>query len=129
MTEEQAFWVLDALINEILPPDYYAGGLLGVHADQRVLAHLISEVMPDLAEALANAGVQVQVVTVEWFMCFMCTVLPSATALRCWDALFLRGAEVLFRVSLTLFHLARERILSVARSSTSSSVQVCVWAT
>jgi hypothetical protein len=29
LPEEQAFWVLDCLINEILPPDYYHNGLLG----------------------------------------------------------------------------------------------------
>ena len=125
LTEEQAFWILDVLVNEILPPDYYHGGLVGVHADQRVLAHLISEVFPDVAETLATVGIEISVVSVEWFMTFFITVLPTETALRVWDALFLRGADVLFRVSLALFHDARVRIMSVARSSTTSTVQVC----
>lgn len=58
-------------------------------------------------------------------MCSFTTVLPTETALRVWDALFLRGSDVLFRVALALFHDAKERILSVARSSTTSSVLVC----
>ena len=57
-------------------------------------------------------------------MTFFSTVLPTETALRVWDALFIRGADVLFRVSLALFQDARVRILSVARSSTTSTVQV-----
>ena len=61
LTEEQAFWVLEVLTNEILPPDYYHGGLVGVHADQRVLAHLVLEVFPDVADVLAEAGIETSV--------------------------------------------------------------------
>ena len=86
LSEEQAFWVLDVLTNEILPQDYYNGGLVGVrapkgvgcpgeqdgrthlrsfmlqvHADQRVLAHLVSEVFPDISEVLAEAGIEISV--------------------------------------------------------------------
>jgi hypothetical protein len=85
--------------------------------DQRVLAHLVDELMPEVSDSLIKAGIQlqvsatlehrirltqslclrfrvlVQVVTVEWFMCLMCTVLPTATALRVWDAVFFCGAE------------------------------------
>ena len=43
-------------------------------------------------------------------MTFFSTVLPTETALRVWDALFIRGADVLFRVSLALFQDARVRI-------------------
>jgi hypothetical protein len=62
--EERAFWVLDAMMNEILPPDYYTHTLLGVHVDQRVLAHLVSVTMPEVAEAYEKCGVELQVVTV-----------------------------------------------------------------
>ena len=80
-------------MHEILPPDYYTGGLLGVHCDQRVLAHLVDELFPDLSEALQRAGVQLGVVSVEWFMCCLCTSLPAGTALRLWDAIFAVGVE------------------------------------
>ena len=32
LPEESAFWCLDVLVNEILPPDYYSHTLAGVHA-------------------------------------------------------------------------------------------------
>lgn len=124
LSEEQSFWVLDCLINEILPQNYYTNSLIGVHADQRVLAHLISELVPEVHSAYESAGVQLHIVTVEWFMCVMCTTLPTHTALRVWDAIFLHGSEVLFRVALVLFHMNRNRIISVANSSTRSQVSV-----
>lgn len=35
--------------------------MLQVHADQRVLAHLVSEVFPDISEVLAEAGIEISV--------------------------------------------------------------------
>ncbi len=93
MPEENAFWVLETLIVEIMPPAYYGGALEGVHADQRVLTHLLEELYPDLSSALARAGVELHIVTLEWFMCLGCTTLPTHTALRLWDAIFVFGAN------------------------------------
>ena len=36
LSEEQAFWVLAALIEDILPPDYYSVSMLGSRVDQQV---------------------------------------------------------------------------------------------
>jgi len=58
-----------------------------------VFAHLVEELMPAVADAFASAGILLHVVTVEWFMCLLCTLLPAHTALRVWDALFLCGTE------------------------------------
>lgn len=124
MMEEQAFWVLETVVTEIFPPDYYHNALLGVHADQRVLAHFVAELLPEVAEAFDKAGMQLHLVTVEWFLAAMCTVLPTHTALRVWDALFWHGSEVLFRIALVLFLQHKDRILSVAASSTKSNVVV-----
>lgn len=67
MGEEQAFWTLDVTVNEFLPPDYYSDTLLGVQTDQRVLAHLVGVLLPDIAAAYEGCGIDLQVVTVgEW---------------------------------------------------------------
>jgi hypothetical protein len=121
LSEEQAFWVLDCLINEILPPDYYTRKLLGVHIDQRVISHLVGELLPDVAKAYEDAGLVLHLVTAEWFMCCLCTTVPAHTAFRIWDCIFLFGSESLFRIVLALFHLNKNKILSVAVSSTKAS--------
>jgi hypothetical protein len=124
LSEEQAFWVLDCLINEILPPDYYTRKLLGVHIDQRVISHLVGELLPDVSKAYEDAGLVLHLVTAEWFMCCLCTSVPAHTAFRIWDCIFLFGSECLFRVVLSLFHLNRNKILSVAVSSTKASAGI-----
>jgi hypothetical protein len=124
LDEEKAFWCLVVIVDELFPPDYYHEGLLGVNADTRVLAHLVAELMPDVGDAFERAGVTTQIVTVEWFMAAYATTLPTLTALRVWDALFVLGGEVLFRVGAVLFATNKARILSVAASSTTSNVSV-----
>jgi hypothetical protein len=148
LPEEAAFWTLQALVDEILPPSYYDDALTGVHTDQRVLAHLLWEIMPEVSDVFTQAGIHLHVVTLEWFMCAFCTALPTHTALRVWDAIFICGSEgthfepfflalvnpaylhavasfaVLFRIALALIAMNRTKILSVAQSSTKSRVTV-----
>ena len=80
--------------------------------------------MPDVSDALATAGVSLSLCTTELFMAALCTTLPSGTALRVWDAMFLLGSEVLFRVVLVLLYQHKERLLSVLGSLTTSGVSV-----
>jgi hypothetical protein len=67
MGEEQAFWCLDVLCNELLPMDYYSHTLLGVQADQRVLAHLVSVLLPEVHRAYDACGIELSLVTVGAF--------------------------------------------------------------
>jgi hypothetical protein len=126
LPEEHAFWVLEVLATEILPPQYFDDGLLGMFADQRVLTHLLGEVCPDVAAAVTAAGIELHTVTVEWMMCLMCTALPTHAALRLWDVVWVCGVEAVFRITLALFHANRERILSITSSATRTCVTVAV---
>ena len=126
LSEEQAFWVLECLVNEILPPEYYTPTLIGVHTDQRVLGHLVKELLPDVADAYEHVGITLHIVTVEWFMCALVTLMPTHTCLRLWDTIFLYGSEALFRIALVLFMQYKNRILSVTQSATRSGVTVQV---
>jgi hypothetical protein len=41
----------------------------------------------------------------DWFLVLFATSLPSETAARVWDCLFLEGPKVLFRVALALLEM------------------------
>lgn len=41
LEEEDAFWMMVSLIEDILPPAYYTETLIGLQADQRVLRQLV----------------------------------------------------------------------------------------
>ena len=57
-------------------------------------------------------------------MCLFCTVLPTSTALRVWDTLWLFGSQAIFRTALALFYINKDRMVSIATSATTSAVSV-----
>lgn len=39
--EEDTFWIMCSLIEDILPPNYYSHSLLGVCSDEKIINHLM----------------------------------------------------------------------------------------
>ncbi|KAK2147388.1 hypothetical protein LSH36_555g00001 [Paralvinella palmiformis] len=109
--EEKVFWLMDTLINDLLP-DYYSRDMLGVQTDQEVLGELVKERMPDVTRMLDAVGVAWALVSTKWFICLYCDVLPTETVLRLWDCIFYEGSKVLFRVGITLVKHNRAKILN-----------------
>lgn len=74
--EEQAFWVLSAVIDRMLPTDYYTPSLAGSRADQLVLAELVALHLPRLASKLGEMGVELASLTFGWFLSLFTDCLP-----------------------------------------------------
>eukprot|EP00475_Leptophrys_vorax_P037331 TRINITY_DN6418_c0_g1_i3.p1 TRINITY_DN6418_c0_g1~~TRINITY_DN6418_c0_g1_i3.p1 ORF type:complete len:258 (-),score=55.69 TRINITY_DN6418_c0_g1_i3:143-916(-) len=111
LNEEQTFFALDRLIGNILPRDYYAKDLMGAHVDLAVLKSLIEKKMNKLHVFLTLHRVDISVICMAWFLCLFVNTLPIESVLRVWDALFLEGSKILFRVSLALFQMYGDEIL------------------
>ncbi|KAA0147363.1 hypothetical protein FNF29_07431 [Cafeteria roenbergensis] len=110
MEEEEAFWVLDCLVHEILPPQFWSPDMTGCRAEQAVLAQLVEKFLPRLSRALDAAGLPLYMICTEWFVALFSTVLPVHTALRVWDCMFLHGTEALFRVAIALLSRAEAQL-------------------
>jgi len=110
-TDEEAFWTLAAICEDILPGFWYRD-LLPVHVDQRVFKELIWRRLPDVGKHLQTLGVSVEVLSTQWFMCIYLNSLPIVTALRIWDNVMLEGGHVIFQVALALLHASTERIMA-----------------
>lgn len=54
LEEEDAFWMMCAIIEDLLPASYFSTTLLGVQTDQRVLRHLIVQYLPRLDRLLQD---------------------------------------------------------------------------
>eukprot|EP00249_Psilotum_nudum_P010584 c22629_g1_i1 orf=408-1361(+) len=102
-TEEEAFWMLAVLLENILFKDCYTDDLSGCHVEQRVFKDLLDKKYPRLSAHLDLIGFDASLVITEWFLCLFAKSLPSETTMRVWDALFNEGAKVLFRVALAIF--------------------------
>ncbi|KAF9883855.1 hypothetical protein FE257_002746 [Aspergillus nanangensis] len=84
-TAEDAFWILTSMIEVILPEHYYDHGLLASRADQVVLRHYISQVLPKLAAHLETLGVELEALTFQWFLSIFTDCLSAEALYRVWD--------------------------------------------
>jgi hypothetical protein len=102
-TEEDAFWMLAVLLENVLVRDCYTTNLSGCHVEQRVFKDLLAQKCSRIATHLEDMGFDVSLVATEWFLCLFSKSLPSETTLRVWDVLFYEGAKVLFHAALAIF--------------------------
>ncbi|XP_037089733.1 LOW QUALITY PROTEIN: growth hormone-regulated TBC protein 1-like [Pollicipes pollicipes] len=109
--EEDAFWLLAALVDRQLP-DYYVRSMRGVRLDIEVFSQLVRVKLPNIYEHMQMLGIAWSMIATKWFVCLFAEVLPVETLFRVWDCLFYEGTKVLFRVGLTLLKLHETRLLA-----------------
>lgn len=117
-TEEEAFWVLVSLVENILPAGYFSPPLLTSRADQWVFTKLFSELCPTVAAHLKSISVDVETITFEWFLsCFTDTLVPDVL-FRVWDVFLCAEGEVyLFHIALALFKLHSSDLIALKTAS------------
>jgi hypothetical protein len=116
VSEESAFVILCAIIEDgLLPSDYYTN-LQGAVVDREVLDRLVLQFIPGLVERLAEETggfdnvnptsvlSEYTFMSVPWHMCLFSATLDRMCAVRLWDFLFAFGPCVLFRTSLGILH-------------------------
>lgn len=109
--EERCFWLLVALLEGILYDKTFAPNLDGCHVEMRVLQKLLAEKLPKLHKHFEAIGCEVSMFATDWFLVLFATTLPSETAARVWDGVFLEGPKVLFRVAIALLQMWQPLLL------------------
>ncbi|KAJ7035312.1 rab-GTPase-TBC domain-containing protein [Mycena alexandri] len=100
--EEEAFWALAAIVERILPEDFFAPSLLPSRACPLVLLDYVREHTPRLHAHLAELGVDLPAICFSWFLSLFTDCLPVETLFRVWDVFLVDGLDVLFRVALAI---------------------------
>ena len=113
-TAEDAFWLLTSIIENILPDGYYSNTLLASRADQLVLRHYVSTLLPKLSAHLDNLGIELEALTFQWFLSVFTACLSAEALFRVWDVVlcFNDGSTFLFQVALALLKLNEQRLLA-----------------
>ncbi|ETN40915.1 uncharacterized protein HMPREF1541_05195 [Cyphellophora europaea CBS 101466] len=112
-SEEQAFYLLGALCDRLLP-GYYSKDMYGTLLDQKVFEGLVEKTMPVLWEHLVKSDVNLSVVSLPWFLSLYVNSMPLVFAFRVLDVFFLEGPKVLFQVGLAILRINGEELLDVS---------------
>ncbi|KAI8627937.1 TBC-domain-containing protein [Xylariaceae sp. FL1651] len=113
MSEAQAFFLLSALCDRLVP-GYYSSTMYGTLLDQKVFESLVEKTMPILWEHLVKSDVQLSVVSLPWFLSLYINSMPLVFAFRVLDVFFVEGPKVLFQVGLAILRINGEELLDAA---------------
>ncbi|XP_069126518.1 TBC1 domain family member 2B-like [Argopecten irradians] len=111
LEEEEAFWLIVAIVEHIMPKDYYSKTLIAAQADQRVLKDMVQDKLPRLYTHFEAHNVDLSLFTFNWFLTIFVDNIPPETFLRVWDAYLYEGSKMLFRFAVAFFKMAEEDIL------------------
>ncbi|XP_028935119.1 small G protein signaling modulator 3 isoform X2 [Ornithorhynchus anatinus] len=129
LEEEDAFWMMCAIIEDLMPASYFSTTLMGVQTDQRVLRHLIVQYLPRLDKLLQEHDIELSLITLHWFLTAFASVVHIKLLLRIWDLFFYQGSLVLFQTTLGMLRMKMEdaeALLGEAMRLAGSLTQVAV---
>nr|XP_023016263.1 TBC1 domain family member 9 [Leptinotarsa decemlineata]XP_023016265.1 TBC1 domain family member 9 [Leptinotarsa decemlineata] len=107
--EEEAFWLLATLCENLLP-DYYNTRVIGAVVDQGILDELTLEFLPNLHDKLNQLGMT-NMISLSWFLTIFLCVMPYESAVNIMDCFFYDGAKVIFQVALMLLEWNQDKLL------------------
>ncbi|ORY01702.1 TBC-domain-containing protein [Basidiobolus meristosporus CBS 931.73] len=116
MNEEESFWTLVCLVEDIIPSEMYSATMEGAIINQEVFMLLLRDKFPAIYDRLdkqTTSGMPPVTLTVShWFSTIFVGVMPVENVLRIWDCLFYEGYKIAFRITLTLFKMNESDIMS-----------------
>lgn len=75
-SQEEAFWVLCAIIERILPSDFFSPSLLVSRACPMVLLDYVEDLLPKLFAHLARIEIDLPAICFSWFLSLFTDCLP-----------------------------------------------------
>ena len=108
-SEEEAFWLLVAICERLLP-DYYNTKVVGALVDQGVMDSLVLNHLPELHSKISHLGM-LNLISLSWFLTLFLSVLPYHTAVYIIDSFFYSGSRVIFQLALNVLSHNKKYLL------------------
>ncbi|XP_056653371.1 small G protein signaling modulator 3 isoform X2 [Monodelphis domestica] len=117
LEEDDAFWMMCAIVEDLVPAAYFGAALTGVQTDQRVLRQLIVQYLPRLDQLLQEHDIELSLITVHWFLTAFASVVHMRLLLRIWDLFFYQGSLVLFQATLGMLRMKEDELIQSENSA------------
>lgn len=85
--------------------------MVGALVDQLVVTELLKRRIPLLMEHFKRCNFDPGMLTLQWFTCLFSYNFNAEIIVRLWDVFIIKGAKILFRISLAIFHLLTQSLL------------------
>lgn len=74
--EEETFWMLVIILEEILPANFYSPDLIGVRVEGKLLDIVLKEKIPKVHQSIAKLKVDASVFASGWYLRLFVGVFP-----------------------------------------------------
>jgi hypothetical protein len=119
-TEEECFWILVYIIEELMPRDYYTN-MLALRADIQLIYKLLAVKEPLLLEHLNSLSIDLSLITVESFLTIYTNTLHAALTDVVMDHFLSQGPIVLLKSIVLIVGYLKDDLLRLENFGTSCS--------
>ncbi|CAH7685043.1 rab-GTPase-TBC domain-containing protein [Phakopsora pachyrhizi] len=112
-SEEQCFYLLSVLCDQILP-SYYTPTMAGTVLDQKVFEHLVEKTLPMILSYFKSKEIQLSLASLPWFLSLYLASMPLVFAFRIVDCVLLFGPRVLFQIGLAILKINGPTLLTIS---------------
>ena len=113
--EEDAFWLLNWMMNKNRSGNYYTSELEGLKDDSKKLEELIKKHYTLLASHLESQKIEVLFFSTQWFMVLFTNLPCWTTVFRIFDYYFIEGPAAIFRFSLSLLQSLQNSLFTLQK--------------
>ena len=113
MEEDEAFWTLTAMVEDLLPESFYADNMSALLTELDLFDELVQSKLPRLWNHFERLSVDLKATCSQWFLLVYVNVLPLESVLRVWDSFFVEGSSVLFRVAIAILKYHERSLLAI----------------
>ncbi|CAG9322600.1 unnamed protein product [Blepharisma stoltei] len=111
MNEEDAFWLLEALMKKYNMRDFYMVGMPGIYKAFYKINSLFKNYLPTLWRHFIGLNIYPSLFASSWLMTLYVNAFPMDVALRILDIFFNEGPKIIFRVYLSVFKNTKDELL------------------
>ena len=117
LEEEDAFWMMCSIVEDLLPGQYYSVSLFGVQVDIRVFRYLIQQYLPNIHRLFNEHDIDLTLICFQWFLTLYSNVFHTKLTFHLWDYFFLYGSSILFQIGLLMLRQYEENLLELTNSA------------